>query len=112
MPALTDDDFDEAYVFGTYIDGWIVDGDGTEPISNSKLDMLREYIEHSGLFEILKNYTLFEEDDIVKLLGIIYDKSDTTDFEWRSISRVIYYEYMNPKPEGVILKELFLEITE
>ena len=112
MPALTDDDFDEAHVFGTYIDCVITDGDGTEPISNSKLDMLREYIERSGLFEILKNYTLFEEDDIVKLLGIIYDKSDTTDFEWRSISRVIYYEYMNPKPEGVILQELSLEITE
>ena len=108
MPALTKEDWDEAYVFGCYIDVRIVDGDGTEPISNSKLDEMREYIENSGLFEILKNYTLFEEDDIVKLLGIIYDKSDTTSSEWRSISRVIYYEYMNPKPSGIILKELSL----
>ena len=108
MPALTKEDFDDAYVFGCYIDVRIVGGDDTEPISNSKLDEMREYIENSGLFEILKNYTLFEEDDIVKLLGIIYDKSETTDFEWRSISRVIYYEYMNPKPSGIILEELSL----
>ena len=108
MPALTKEDWDEAYVFGTYIDGWITDGDGTEPISNSKLDMLREYIERSGLFEILKNYTLFEEDDIANLLHIICEKSDTLPSEWRSISRVIYYEYMNPKPSGIILEELSL----
>ena len=108
MPALTKEDWDDASLFGCYIDVRIVDGDGTEPISNSKLDEMREYIENSGLFEILKNYTLFEEDDIVKLLGIIYDKSDTTSSEWRSISRVIYYEYMNPKPSGIILEELSL----
>tara|TARA_B100001013_G_C24235765_1_gene295031 strand:- start:29 stop:364 length:336 start_codon:yes stop_codon:yes gene_type:complete len=111
VPALTKEDWDEAFVFGCYIDVQLTDGDGTEPISNSKLDKMRKYIENSGnsgLFGILKNYTLFEEDDIVKLLGIIYDKSETTSSEWRSISRVIYYEYMNPKPSGIILEELSL----
>ena len=108
MPALTKEDWDEAFVFGCYIDVQLTDGDGTEPISNSKLDMLREYIEQTEFDRFLKNYTLFEEDDIVKLLGIIYDKSETTSSEWRSISRVIYYEYMNPKPSGIILEELSL----
>ena len=108
MPALSKDDFDNAYAFGCFINDSLVDGDGNEPLSNSKLDEIRRHLENSGLAEILKNYTLFPEDDIVNLLGTICEKSDTTSFEWSSISRVFYYEYMNPKPSGRILEELSL----
>ncbi len=108
MPALTKDDFDYAYAFGCFINDSLDDGDGSEPLSNSKLNEIRGRLENSGLAEILKNYTLFPEDDIVNLLGTICEKSDTTSFEWRSISRVFYYEYMNPKPSGRILEELSL----
>jgi|TARA_B110000881_G_scaffold175510_1_gene160247 hypothetical protein len=108
MPALTKDDFDNAYAFGCYINDSIVDGDGNKTISNSKLDDMRWQLEDSGLAEILKNYTLFSEEDITNLLGTICEKSDTNSPEWESISRVIYYEYMNPKPSGRILEELSL----
>ena len=62
MPALTDDDYANAKAFGSYIDFWIVEGDGDELIPNSKLDEVRYQLEDSGLAEILKNYTLFQLD--------------------------------------------------
>ena len=108
MPVLSEDDFDNAYAFGCFINESLDDGDGNESLSNSKLDEIRWRLVNSGLAEILKNYTLFPEDDIVRLLGTICEKSDTTSFEWSSISRVFYYEYMNPKPTGRILEELSL----
>ena len=108
MPALSKDDFDNAYAFGCFINDSLVDGDGKKQLSNSKLEEIRWHLKDSGLAEILKNYTLFPEDDIVNLLGTICEKSDTTSFEWGSISRVFYYEYMNPKPSGRILEELSL----
>ena len=108
MPALSKDDFDNAYAFGCFINDSLDDDDGNEPLSNSKLDEIRWHLENSGLAEILKNYTLFPEDDIVNLLGTICEKSDTTSFEWSSISRVFYYEYLKPKPSGRILEQLSL----
>jgi len=108
VPALTKEDFDNAYAFGCYINDSIVDGDGSGIISNSKLDEMRWQLENSGLSKIFNNYTLFPEEDIATLLFTICEKSDTTSSEWRSISRVIYYEYMNPKPSGRILEELSL----
>ena len=105
---MSKDDFDNAYAFGCFINDSLVDGDGNEPLSNSKLDEIRWHLKDSGLAEIIKNYTLFPEDDIVNLLGTICEKSDTTSFEWSSISRVFYYEYMNQKPSGRILEELSL----
>ena len=108
MPSLSKDDFDNAYAFGCFIDDSLGDGDGDEPLSNSKLDEIRWHLENSGLAEILKNYTLFPEDDIVILLGTIFEKSETTIIQWSSISRVFYYEYLNPKPSGRILEELSL----
>ena len=107
MPALSKDDFDNAYALGRFINDSLVGEDGNE-FSNSKLDEIRWHLGNNGLAEILKNYTLFPEDDIVNLLGIIYEKSDTSNPEWSSISRVFYYEYMDPKPTGRILKELSL----
>ena len=108
MPVLTPEDFDNAYAFGCYINDSIVEGGGSELISNSKLDEMRWQFENSGLSKIFNNYTLFPEEDIATLLFTICEKSDTTSPEWRSISRVIYYEYMNPKPSGRILEELSL----
>lgn len=110
MPILSDDDWANAKAFGSYIDAWIVEGDDDESIPNSKLDEVRYQLEDSGLAEILKNYTLFPEEEIALLLDVICIKSDVlpSSSKWKSISRVIYYEYMNPKPTGEIFKELSL----
>lgn len=108
MPVLSKDDFDNAYALGCFINDSLDHGDGNESLSNSKLDEIRWHLENSGLAKILKNYTLFPEDDIVILLATIGEKSDTSSFEWSSISRVFYYEYMNPKPSGRILEVLSL----
>ena len=108
MPALTEDDFENAIGMGRYINDFTDARDDSKPLSNSELDEMRWHLENSGLAEILKNYTLFSEEEIATLLFSICEKSDTSSSEWISISRVIYYEYMNPKPSGRILEELSL----
>ena len=113
---LTDEDYVWAHRFGSYINDIILQAanerdDGIGILTDDHLDNLRlmMWLNDCPIQSILKNCTSYAEEEMGLFLFIMFEKSDC-DFwkEWSQISRVFYYETMNPRPESkVILDELF-----
>ena len=107
MPKLDDEDLKNAKALGSYIDG-IMDSNGSEALNTEQLDSLRWHIENEGIDQILQYHFLFTEEDIDLFISSISEKSSATGDDWKSISRILYYEYMCriQKPENSNIGDL------
>jgi cell division protein FtsL len=113
MLRLSDEDYQLAHSFGSYINHRMLDDlddENNAVFTTELLDDLRWHIENEGMADILRNCTLYDDEDIGLYLFIMFEKADCSfEREWGEISRIIYHELMDPKPNSrVILDELYL----
>ena len=94
MPQLTEEDNRNAIGIGWFIDQYRRDTEDDEALTTLQLDDLRGQLDDSGVGEILQHHFLFPDEEIDVFVAMIFEKSSAAGEEWKSISRVLYYEYM------------------